>query len=472
MTRWTGQDEAVKTKDTRSPPGGQSSEVSRGSSRSGALSFGASLALHALVIAGGAWVITRSLSTAPPAKTVEAPELVEVEPSDDGIELPAMSVAGLGGEPDPDAEPREQAVAGGGSEREARPDMLRVGRGGTDHSTQRALNLADSVDGLSLDRDPINRLDRSQVQRLRTARLRRSLDDRRATPNPMELSFLATGRGTLAERRPAARTNPSRGTLDGTVAASLGTTLGGPETEDGLGPEADAGGATEGSERDRAGAGVPGADHGKDYRRSAAVMLARPLVPRARAAVPAPARGRPNDTLDSSQEVASAVQSLIHASTAGGPKGAGPGGQNGPGAAGSGGPSGSGSRSAQNGYGPGALRSAGDPRLVGYFRGVERQVRPFWRDAFPDWAISEGRSGLATIAFTIHKNGNVSGVRVARGSGVPEYDQNLVRAVQRAAPFPPPPAALGPGPLELKMTFDALNPAVGREGPGRGARRR
>jgi TonB family protein len=200
-------------------------------------------------------------------------------------------------------------------------------------------------------------------------------------------------------------------------------------------------------------------------------MLARPMITPGRAAVPAPERARPNDTLDSAQEVASAVESLIHASAAGGRRGAGPGGQNAPGAVGSGGNQGPGSRSASNGYGPGPLRSMGDPRLTGYFRGIQRRVEPFWRSAFPDWAISEGRSGVATIAFAIQRDGSVSAVRVTRGSGVPEFDLNLIKAIRRAAPFEPPPTSFGRTPLELSMTFDALNPVVGREGPGRGRRR-
>lgn len=437
--------------------------------RGAVASFGASVLLHAALVASGAWLITRSFAGSDPQPREQTVELVEVAVESPGIELPAMSRAGLRGDSDPEADPRDRIVFGGGGEREPRPDQLQAGRGGTDTSHERALNLADSVDGLTLDRDPLNRLDRSQVQRIDTADLRRSRDDRRATPNPMELSFLATGKGQLAERRPVARRNPSRGTLDGSIAETEGSELGGPEVEPGLGPEPTAGGALEGGERDRTGAGLPSSASGKDFRRSAAVMLARPMVKQGRAAVPAPEQGRPNDTLDSSQEVASAVASLVHASSAGGPRGDGPGGQNGPGAVGSGGSAGPGSRSASNGYGPGAQHSTGDPRFTGWARGVERKVK--WANAFPEWAIAEGRSGIARIGFAIGKDGSVSNVRVVRSSGIPEFDANLVRAIRSAVPFEPPPAAFGRAPLELTMTFDALNPAVGREGPGQGRRR-
>jgi TonB family protein len=446
--------------------------MTRPRTRSGAFSLVASVVLHAVLIGSGAWLLARSLAEAPATEPVEPPGEVEVSlATTPGVELPAMSAAGVRGFPERLARSRDELVASGGGEREPRPDLERAGRGGTDESSDRALNLADGIDGLMLDREPQNRLDRSQVPRIDTGDQRRSRDNRRATPNPLELSFLATGSGKLAERRPPARTNPSRGALDGWRAESVGSQLGGPETEPGLGAEPEPGGALRGGERRRAGAGVPSSTHGNDYRLSAAVMLARPFVKQGRAAVPAPERGRPEDTLDSSQEVASAVQSLIHASAAGGRRGAGPGGQSGPGAIGSGGIDGPGSRSAANGRGPGRLHGSGDPRQDGYFRAIARKVAPHWRDAFPDWAIAEGRSGLAKIAFSIGRDGAVTNLRVARSSGIAEFDANVLRAIELAGPFEPPPALFAQTPLAVTMTFDALNPAVGREGPGNGRRR-
>lgn len=48
-----------------------------------------------------------------------------------------------------------------------------------------------------------------------------------------------------------------------------------------------------------------------------------------------------------------------------------------------------------------------------------------------------GQSGLVVIGFTIHANGQVSGVRVATSSGNAAIDQAGIDAVNRAAPFPP-----------------------------------
>lgn len=371
----------------------------------------------------------------------------------------------------PDPEPQPATAFGG--ERMPRPEIGTPGKGGSDTTTDPALNLADSNDGLTLDRDPLNRLDRSQVQRLNTSNTRETLDDRRATPNPMELTFVASGNGKLALRRDPAKTNPSLGSLNGAEAATEGSDVGGPESERGDGTEPEPGGDRPGSEKDVAARGVATGADGHDYRRSANVTLARPLVPRARAAVPAPERGRPNDNADSSQDVASAVASLIHASSAGGRVRSGIGGSNGPGAPASGGKDASGSKSLPAGTGPGPLQDVGsDPGVIGYFRAIERKVEPYWRNAFPAWAIAEGRGGLATLSLTLRRDGSLAGVSVARPSGFPEFDRNLMDAVRKAAPFGPLPARLGKGPLEFRMTFDATNPAVGRDGPGRGGRGR
>ncbi len=429
-----------------------------------------SVALHVGVIGLGAWLLHRSLDDSRLGE--HAPPAVEVTLEPGEVELPEVSRQGLAGSADPEAMLRERPASGPfGGERPPRPDLDSAGRGGTVEASERALNLADSIDGLSLDRDPLNRLDRSQVQRLATAKHRASHDDRRATPNPMELSFVASGKGKLAIRRQPAERDPSRGSNTGAAASDLGGVIGGPATEEGSGPEPAAGARESGAERDVAPLGTHAGALGRDFRRSARVVLARPMVPAARPAVPSLNKARPNDDTDSSQDVANAVSSLIHASTAGGRAGAGVGGDTGPGRPASGGAVGSGSRSLASGTGPGALLDVGaDAGVIGYFRGVERKVEPFWRKAFPEWAIADGRSGLVTVTIVIQRDGRLASVAVARSSGIDEFDRNVVAAVRRAAPFGPLPARLLPGPQPLRMTFDATNPAVGRDGPGKGRR--
>lgn len=51
--------------------------------------------------------------------------------------------------------------------------------------------------------------------------------------------------------------------------------------------------------------------------------------------------------------------------------------------------------------------------------------------------------GEVLVSFTVSRNGRVSGVRIARGSGSQQLDQAALATVNRAAPFPPIPEASG-----------------------------
>jgi TonB family protein len=215
-----------------------------------------------------------------------------------------------------------------------------------------------------------------------------------------------------------------------------------------------------------------GVDHGsvrEDYRRSAAVALARPSVRPGRASIATANHGMPRDTVESSQEVASLVQSLITASSAGGPEGRGPGGAAGDAAPGSSGVSGSGSRSRPSGEG-GAEDPTSALGIRSYAAALTRKVYPYWEDALPLWARAEGRGGMAVIGVTIGENGNVRNVHLVRGSGIPEFDAKVASALERASPYGPLPRALRREGLVLNIAFDAMNPAVGRAGPGPGRR--
>jgi TonB family protein len=177
---------------------------------------------------------------------------------------------------------------------------------------------------------------------------------------------------------------------------------------------------------------------------------------------PANEPGRPRDTLNSSQEVAASVQSLLHASTAGGQPGAGPGGKTGEGATGSGGVSGPGSRAEAMGQGTGGWAGADgpDPRLSAYRRKVVAKLWPLWENAFPRWAIAEMRQGQVIIAMVIAADGGVHDARVKRPSGIPEFDTKCLQAVVRASPFEPLPANLGLSRMSWEISFEASNPVV------------
>jgi TonB family protein len=420
--------------------------------------------MHTALLGLAAWLVTRAASSSP---AVEPVVLVEPAAIEQEIELdlpPMVEVTSLltPAPPRPD-DPSIEVQPSGGERADARPDQERDGRGGMPEVTQAALNMADHDDGLLLAKDAQSRLDRSQVQRLRVGEQRSSLDDRRATWQPMELTFIASGRGKLMERRALADRDPSRGAHAASLPGVLGGAPGAAPLPSGEGESPrDPGNARRGGERASPGQGVVSGAEGVDHRESAASAFARPQITEARPAVPAPRADKPRDNRDTDQEVASVVQSLLHASTAGGKQGAGTGGDKGGDRPGAGGPAGAGSRAKALGPGGGGPVDAdsSDPQMSLYVRGVRAKVSPLWANAFPRWAALEGRGGRAIIALVIQPDGRLSSTGIARPSGIGEFDENVRRAVLRAAPFPPLPPNLRGRPLRIYITFDALNAPV------------
>jgi protein TonB len=352
----------------------------------------------------------------------------------------------------------------GGGEEVPRPDIDGAGRGGSDASPT-AENLADRQDDRALSTAIPTRFDRSQVQRINSSHERASREDWRASRTPMELTFLASGReASRKERREYAVHDPSSGGRFSGQAAHAGGALGTLPTPIGATetprPE---GGTVEGADDATVGVGVRDGAAGSDARERAAVPLARPWVTPSTPSIPAEEKARPQDRMDSEQEVAPAPQSIVHASTAGGTPGVGTGGQTGPATTpGSGGQTGSGSNARPNGdgRGPDLDQIARDARRNDYLRRVVGRIRPFFTPALvPKWVKAEGRGGLAIISFVIQRDGSVTAVRVSRSSSIAEYDENCRRVILKAGPFEPLPAELG-SQLPWSMPFDSLTPTV------------
>ncbi len=352
----------------------------------------------------------------------------------------------------------------GGGEDVPRPDTEHAGRGGSDASPT-AENLADRQDDRTLATAIPTRFDRNQVQRIDSSRERASREDWRASRTPMELTFLASGRvASRKERREYAVHDPSSGARFSGQAAHAGGALGAPPTPHGATETPrPAGGTVPGAEAATLGVGVRDGAPGPDARERAAVPLARPLVTPGTPSIPAEEKARPQDRVDSEQEVAPVPQSIVHASTAGGTIGVGTGGQTGPSTTpGSGGQTGTGSEARPNGdgRGPDLDQLAREARRNDYLRRVIARIRPHFRnDLFPRWATAEGRGGTAIISFVIQRDGSVTGVRVSRSSTIAEYDENCRRVILKAGPFEPLPAELGSS-LPWSMPFTSQNPVV------------
>lgn len=417
-----------------------------------------SVAGHAALIAAGAALALQRFSERPLlALPPPAPPLDQVVE----IDLPVMSDGSVATDATPAPLPADELARGGG-EGIPRPDTGATGRGGTDHAAAQALNLADRDDALLLSPEILSRLDRNQIQRQRSARHRAAYEDWRASREPMELTFLASGRRARPERRRPADHDPSLGARAAAAPERLGLAAGAAPLPPGEGQVQRPPGAAEpGSDRTAPGLGVRDGAPGDDHRDSAAVAFGRPMVQQGTPSVPASEVGRPHDTVDSEQEVALTVQSLLHASAAGGAPGPGAGGQQAPGPAAAGGTAGAGSIARPLGSGPGAAldNDLRDQRRSQYLRQVMARIHPLWANAFPRWAAAEGLQGTVTVAFVIRGDGTVASATIARPSGIAEFDENCRRAVLRGAPYPPLPPELG-SQLSWAMPFHASNPAV------------
>ncbi len=389
-----------------------------------ALSVGAHAAI--VVVAGGL-LLARALLSGDGSRRAElarasshAEDLVE-------IELPGMvegSVVSESAIPPRVGTPLPR----GGGEGEPRPDTGRAGLGGTNAASQLAINLADRDDATLLQPEVRSRMDRNQIQRLDTARARSSREDWRASRDPTELTFVAIGKGSRAERLKAASSDPSSGARAAAAPSRRGATVGAEQRPEGIGEaRRDPGGAEEGGPVASPGLGIRDGRQGPDHRASADVMDARPMVAQGTPSIPSNEQGKPRDTTDSEQEVAAAMQSIVHASTAGGARGVGPGGQNGPGSTGSGGVEGAGSKAKAlgSGSGSGTDNDLRDTRRMMYLRKVMAKIHPLWANAFPRWAALEGMQGTAIVTFVLGADGSVTSASVSRPSGVPEFDENL-----------------------------------------------
>ncbi len=376
------------------------------------------------------------------------------------VDLPTLSVNGLTESASADRQGEAPPAAGGQSV--AHIDTGRPGRGGDLGARTPALNLADRDDQMRLSPDLLNHLALDQLQRLHVGRVRQSWEDRRSTTHPAELSLVITGAGSVLERRPSAAREPSRGTALPRPPSAQGGEVGPAPADDESDDAARPGTMRLGSHDAAPGEGIARAPVGLDHRVSAPIGSARPDVAKAAVAVPAVDQSRPKDNVDSDQEVATTVRSLVHASSAGGTPGEGQGGS-GPGTpAAAGGEKGAGSRSRPLGTGDGANdEGARDSRLTSYYRQINAKIFPLWADAFPKSALLDLKQGTVILEFVVFADGRTSvSWPPVRPSGIDEFDRNCADAIRRASPLPPIPPALGARSLRIRWPFVAANPIV------------
>jgi protein TonB len=75
---------------------------------------------------------------------------------------------------------------------------------------------------------------------------------------------------------------------------------------------------------------------------------------------------------------------------------------------------------------------------------------------YPAEARARGEHGTVQVAFSIDRRGDVHRQRIVQSSGSPLLDRATLALVNRAAPFPPPPAEMRGAeiPINVPIRYD------------------
>ena len=101
--------------------------------------------------------------------------------------------------------------------------------------------------------------------------------------------------------------------------------------------------------------------------------------------------------------------------------------------------------------GPISLNSK-DPVYVTYFTKIKQLIESQWE--YPELALRYGLQGRLALEFTIGASGQLERLRVVRSSGSQLLDEEAVRAIKAAAPFPPIPPWIRPSPLSISAAME------------------
>ncbi|MGB0062605.1 TonB family protein [Candidatus Binatus sp.] len=85
------------------------------------------------------------------------------------------------------------------------------------------------------------------------------------------------------------------------------------------------------------------------------------------------------------------------------------------------------------GSGEGSLGILKDPEFLLYYKTVQDQIKK-------SWTFTGGSNDLtATVKFAIGADGTLTGLKIGTSSNDGAFDDSVIRAIRRAAPFPAPP---------------------------------
>jgi TonB family protein len=90
------------------------------------------------------------------------------------------------------------------------------------------------------------------------------------------------------------------------------------------------------------------------------------------------------------------------------------------------------------GTGKGSMGIQQDPQFLLYYQMVQDRIKKAWN-------YVGGSADLTTsVTFAIGPDGSLTGVKLTQSSRDPAFDDSVIRAIRRAAPFPPPPEKYRP----------------------------
>jgi periplasmic protein TonB len=93
-----------------------------------------------------------------------------------------------------------------------------------------------------------------------------------------------------------------------------------------------------------------------------------------------------------------------------------------------------------------------DPVYVSYFNRIKQSIELQWE--YPEVALRYGLQGRLSLEFAIAANGQLERLRILRSSGSQVLDDEAVRAIKAAAPFPPIPPWIKATPLSISASME------------------
>jgi TonB family protein len=93
-----------------------------------------------------------------------------------------------------------------------------------------------------------------------------------------------------------------------------------------------------------------------------------------------------------------------------------------------------------------------DPIYVSYFNKIKQSIELQWE--YPEVALRYGLQGRLSLEFAIAANGQLERLRILRSSGSQVLDDEALRAIKAAAPFPPIPPWIKANPLSISAFME------------------